>query len=117
MRNNDIDGDDWLDKALRSEGREHRLAYIADDGFSAEVIGRLPKPVTVPAWRHVAVVVLWFCAAVAALLIVPGVFDDVFRGAVAMFVGHRFSFADIAGVLMVFAATTWGVVVYAMRTD
>jgi hypothetical protein len=117
MRNNEIDGDDWLEHALRAEGREHRSAYIADDGFAAAVVGRLPRPVTVPMWRRAAVVLLWLCAAVAAVLIVPGVFDQAFRAAVAMVIGHRMGLADIAGVMMLLAAMTWGVVVYAMRTD
>jgi hypothetical protein len=117
MRNNEIDGDDWLDLALRAEGREHRAAYIADDGFTAAVVGRLPPPVTVPAWRRAAVVLLWLCAAVAAVLIVPGIFDQAFRAGVAMLVGHRMGLADIGGVVILLAAMTWGAVVYAMRTD
>ena len=117
MSKNELDDGDWLDQALRAEGRDHRAAYIADDGFTAAVIGRLPRPVIVPAWRGAAVDLLWLVAAVAAVLIVPGVFDQAFRGAVAIFVGHRMGFADIAGLLMLVAAMTWGVVVYAMRTD
>ena len=68
----------------KAEGREHRSAYIADDGFTASVVGRLPPPVAVPAWRGAAVALLWLCAAVAAILILPGVFDNVFRSVVAM---------------------------------
>jgi hypothetical protein len=117
MSKNELDDGDWLEQALTAEGREHRAAYIADDGFTAAVVGRLPQPVTVPAWRRAAVVLLWLSAAVAAVLIVPGVFDQAFRGAVAIFVGHRMGFADIAGLLMLLAAMTWGAVVYAMRTD
>ena len=117
MSKNELDDGDWLEQALRAEGRDHRAAYIADDGFTAAVIGRLPRPVIVPAWRRAAVAVLWLVAAVAAILIVPGVFDQAFRGAVAIFVGHRMGFADIAGLLMLVAAMTWGIVVYAMRTD
>jgi len=117
MRDNDVDGDDWLDQALRAQGREHRSAYIADDGFTAAVVGRLPPAVTVPAWRRPAVALLWLCAAVAAVLIVPGVFERAFRAGVAMVVGHRIGVVDIAAMLTLLAAMSWGAVVYAMRTD
>ena len=30
--------DDWLDAALRADGREHRADYLADDGFTARVM-------------------------------------------------------------------------------
>ena len=112
----DID-DDWLDQALRADGREHRSSYIADDGFTAAVVGRLPPPLVVPSWRRTALVLLWLCAAVAAVLIIPGVFDQAFRAAMAVVVGFRMGFADIAGLLMLLAAASWAAVVYAMRTE
>ncbi|HXX86318.1 MAG TPA: hypothetical protein VEN29_20360 [Casimicrobiaceae bacterium] len=117
MLNSETDGDDWLEQALRGEGHEHRSVYIADDGFTAAVVARLPRPVTVPAWRRAAVVLLWLCAGVAALLIVPGAFDQAFRATLGMIVGQHWGLADVAGLLMLFAAMTWGAVVYAMRTD
>ena len=41
MNTPDIDTGDWLDTALAAAGQEHRAAYVADDGFTARVIGRL----------------------------------------------------------------------------
>jgi len=117
MVKNEDDGGDWLESILRAEGRSHRSAYIDDDGFSAGVIGRLPQPVALPTWRQAAVVLMWLGAAVAAAMLVPDVFDHTFRTAVALFVGHRLGFADIAGLLGLLAVMTWGSVVYAMRTD
>jgi len=117
MVKNEDDGGDWLESVLRAEGRAHRSAYIDDDGFSAAVIGRLPQPVTLPAWRRAAVVLMWLGAAIAAAVLVPDVFDQTFRSAVALFVGHRVGFSDIAGLVVLLAAMTWGSVVYAMRTD
>ena len=51
MKTPDIDTADWLDAALAAAGKEHRAAYVADDGFTARVIGRLPAAPTLPAWR------------------------------------------------------------------
>ena len=34
--------DDWLDAALRADGREHRAAYLDDGGFTARVMAALP---------------------------------------------------------------------------
>ena len=36
--------DDWLDAALRADGREHRDNYVADDGFTVSVMAKLPAP-------------------------------------------------------------------------
>ncbi len=38
----DIDTADWLDAALEDAVNEHRAAYLADGGFTAKVLGRLP---------------------------------------------------------------------------
>lgn len=109
--------DDWLEQALQAHGREHRAAYVADDGFTARVMTALPRPATLPAWRAPALALLWACVAIAAAFSIPGLFDDVFRGAVAMAVGHRLGIADVAGALVVLGATTWGALLYAMRAD
>ncbi len=49
-----IADDDWLDRALADAGREHRAAYLDDDGFTARVAAALPAPATLPAWRKPA---------------------------------------------------------------
>ncbi len=58
--------DDWLERLLRDDGRDHRAGYLADDGFTARVAASLPPPATLPAWRTPAVAVLWAVAAGAA---------------------------------------------------
>jgi hypothetical protein len=108
---------DWLEQALRANGRAYRSAYVADDGFSSRVLQVLPRAVAAPAWRKPVLALLWTGAAIAALLAVPSLFDDVFRGAVAMFVGHRLGIGDIAGLLIALGAATWGTLIYALRTD
>ena len=111
------DPDDWLEQALRAEGAASRSDYIADDGFSASVMARLPVALTAPAWRRPAVALLWLGAGIAALLAVPGLFDDTFRGAVAMIVGRRFGIADIAVLLGLLSAATWASLIYAARAE
>jgi len=109
--------DDWLEQSLRADGRAYRSAYVADDGFSSRVLQALPRAVTAPAWRKPVLALLWTGAAIAALLAIPGLFDDVFRGAVALFVGHRLGISDVAGLLIALGAATWGTLIYALRTD
>jgi len=111
------DAGDWLEQALLAEGLEHRAQNLPDDGFTARVMLALPRAATLPAWRKPVVALLWIMAALAAAVAIPGAFEDVFRGAVAMFVGHRVSLADVAGVLVVLGAATWGTLVYAMRAE
>ena len=111
------DPDEWLEQVLRAEGAARRSDYIADDGFTASVVARLPVAATLPGWRRPAVALLWLGAGVAALMAVPGLFDDTFRGSVAMVVGHHFGVADIAVLLGVLGAATWGSLIYAVRAE
>jgi hypothetical protein len=109
--------DDWLEQALRAQGAEHRSSYINDDGFSSRVLAALPAPATLPAWRTPALVMLWLVAGIAVALMIPGWFESMFRGAVAIFVGHRVSLAELGAGLLVMGALTWGALLYAARSD
>jgi hypothetical protein len=111
------DPDDWLEQALRAEGAASRSDYIADNGFSASVMARLPLAVTAPAWRRPVVALMWLGAGVAALLAMPGLFDDTLRDAVAMIVGRRFGVVDIAVMLGLLSAATWASLLYAARAE
>ena len=110
-------GDDWLDDVLRDAAREHRADYVADDGFTHRVMAQLPEPATLPAWRRPAVALLWVLSVGAAMVALPGVFEDLFRGAVAVFTGHRLGLPDVAMALLLFGGAIWSTLVYAMHTD
>jgi hypothetical protein len=118
MQTKDLDtANDWLEQALQADAAEHRSTYIGDDGFAARVMARLPQPATLPKWRRPAITLLWFCAAAVAVLGVPGLFDDAFRGGVAMLVGHRIAVVDVVALLVIPSAAAWGILVYAARVD
>jgi hypothetical protein len=110
-------GDDWLDDVLRDAGRGHREEYIADDGFTRSVIAKLPEAAALPAWRRPAVALLWVLAVGAVMVVLPGLFEDLFRGAVAVFTGHKLGLPDVAAALVLFGGVAWSTLVYAMRSD
>jgi hypothetical protein len=110
-------GDDWLDDMLRDAGREYRADYVADDGFTQRVLAQLPEPATLPAWRRPAVALLWVLGVGAVMFAVPGVFEELFRSAMALLVGHRLGLTDIAVAVLLFAGATWSTLLYAMRSD
>ena len=113
----DKSDDDWIGRALDEAGREHRAEYISDDGFTASVIARLPEPLTLPAWRRPVIAVLWLFAGLAVMASLPGLFDEVFRGAVAMLVGHHLRLVDVGMAIIMLGGATWSALVYAMRSD
>ncbi len=116
MQTNESDSTgDWLEQALRADGAEHRSRHVDDDGFTARVMAGLPVPATLPAWRRPVIALLWLCVAAAAAIGTPGLFDDAFRSTVALLVGHRFGVADVLALLVVLGATTWGMLVYAVK--
>jgi hypothetical protein len=110
-------GGDWIERALAEAGREHRAEYIADDGFTASVVSRLPAPFALPAWRRPVVALLWILGGLAVLVSLPGLFDQVFRGVMAMLLGHRMALADIAMALILLGGVTGSALVYAARTE
>jgi hypothetical protein len=107
----------WLEQALKADAREHAATYIADDGFTAAVMARLPAPATLPAWRRPVLAMLWLIAGGAVAGALPDLFYDVFRGLVAMVVGQPLTLSRIAIVLTLLAAATWSTLVYAMRAE
>jgi hypothetical protein len=109
--------DDWLDAVLRAEGREHRAAYLDDDGFTARVMTRLPAPATLPAWRRPALTALWAVAGVGFALALPAAAVDVAHEVLRAILGQQVSLAGIAGGVAVLAAMTWAGAALALRYD
>ena len=109
--------DDWLDAALRAEGREHRAGYLADDRFTAQVMAKLPAPApaVLPAWRKRAVAGLWTMAGIGAVVAFPGVYADVAREVFRLVGGHPVSLAQIVTGVVVLGAASWTAMVWALR--
>ena len=109
--------EDWLEQVLRADAREHAGMYLPDDGFTARVVERLPRPTALPSWRRPVVIALWSMVAVAVIAALPIWFEDVFRGIVTLFIGQRIRVSDIATLLGLLAAITWGALFLAARTE
>ncbi len=110
-------GDDWLEHALRAEASDCAAAYLADDGFTAGVLARLPQPAALPAWRRPVLALLWLVAAGATAAALPDLFYDVFRALVATVLAQPLTLPRIAVALTVLGAVTWSTIVYAMREE
>jgi len=109
--------DDWLEQVLRADAREHAATYLPDDGFTARVVGRLPRPAALPSWRRPVIIALWSIVAIAVIAALPIWFEDVFRGIVTLFIGQRIRVSDIATLLALLGAITWGALFLAARTE
>lgn len=95
---------DWLDRLLADDGRLHRDAYIADDGFTAATMAALPAPVAAPAWRKPFVAGLWGIAAIALALSMPSIFMDVVREAYRLLAAYPVSLSGMAGAALAIGA-------------
>lgn len=110
--------DDWLDRALRAHGDEHRAAYLDDAGFAARVLAALPPvPEVVPAWRRPAVAVLWAVAGALACVALPGAALDVGREAFRLLAAQPVSLAQIGVTPAALGAATWAAAAWALRGD
>jgi hypothetical protein len=99
--------DDWLDRALRVEGREHRDDYLPDAGFTARVMGTLPAPPALPAWRKPALALLWGTAGIGLALALPGVAMETAREVLRMLVEQPISLPGMAVGVAALAAASW----------
>jgi hypothetical protein len=109
--------DDWVDALLARDAAAHAGDYIADQGFSAGVMRRLPAAVTMPAWRRPAVVALWLVAGALLALNLPGAALEIARGAFRLFAGQPFSLSTLALALLALAVATWTGAALALRRD
>ena len=117
MNNQMPTDDDWLELALRANAREHTASYLPDDGFTARVLGQLPRPAALPAWRRPALWALWAIVAIAILAALPVWFEDVFSNIAALFLGQRLRLTDVAMLLTLLGGVTWSALFFAARTE
>jgi hypothetical protein len=109
--------DDWLERALREDGGNHRADYLADDGFTARVAAALPPPATLPAWRKPAVAALWTAAAAGVAVALPGAVADVAAQVTRILGTHPISLANIATGVLALALASWVAAAYTLRDD
>jgi len=107
MNNQMPTDDDWLEQALRANAR----------GFTARVLGQLPRPAALPAWRRPALWALWAIVAIAILAALPVWFEDVFSNIAALFLGQRLRLTDVAMLLTLLGGVTWSALFFAARTE
>jgi hypothetical protein len=110
-------GDDWLEQALRANAREQAGDYLADDGFTARVLARLPQPALLPAWRRPVVALFWVVIAIAGAAALPTWFGEAFRSLASLVAGQRFGLSDVLLALAVLSAATWSALVYAAKAE
>ena len=109
--------DDWLDAVLRADGREHRAAYLDDNGFTARLMSALPAPVTLPAWRKPALTALWAAAGTGIAVALPSAVVNFAHEILRMIVGQPVSMTGIAAGVVALGAATWGAAAVALRDD
>ncbi len=115
-RNHTLHNDDWLERALRDEGRAHAAAYIPDDGFSARVMQSLPGRVTLPAWRKPALVLMWTAAAAAGATALPDTVAGVAREAFRL-IAQPSALPQIAAGVLALGAALWSAAAWMLREE
>jgi len=108
-------GENWIERLLFDDAREHRDGYLADDGFTARVMGKLPATVAPPAWRNLALMVMWGAVAIAIATVLPQVFVDASREVYKLVAAQPVSLSGIGGALLAACALTWGAAAYTFR--
>jgi hypothetical protein len=89
---------------LREDGREHRAAYLDDDGFTTQLMAALPMPATprgASRWllRRAA-------AGIGMAFALPATVLDVAREVMRVMVGQPVSLTGIAAGVLALGATT-----------
>lgn len=111
----DAMGEDWLDHALRAS----RATAPDDDGFTLRVMAALPAVETAaspaPAWRAPVVSLLWILALIGAAISLPGVMQDVARGAYRIVTAYPVSVGELALAVAAAALIVWTGTALALR--
>jgi hypothetical protein len=109
------EGDDWLESMLVADGHRQRDSYLTDDGFTARVMGALPQPAALPAWRKPVLTVLWGVGIAGAAIALPDAAYEVARESYRLIVAQSFSLRGVLGAVVAAGALTWGAAMYAVR--
>ena len=110
--------DDWLEAALRADGREHRADYLDDAGFTARVMAALPAPVALPAWRRPALTAALGAARDSASRSrCPAPSSTSRTTSCASSLGQRVSLAGIGAAVVALGVATWAAAAVALRDD
>lgn len=109
--------DDWLDRALRDDGREHRDDYLPDGGFTKRVMTALPAPPALPAWRKPVLALLWGTAGIALALALPGVVAETVLEVLRVLGEQRVSLTALGVGIAALAAASWAGAAYVLASD
>ncbi|CAG1008083.1 hypothetical protein BURK1_03482 [Burkholderiales bacterium] len=109
--------DDWLERALAGDAREHRAEHVDDAGFTARVMAALPAPFAAPRWRKPVEWALWGIAGAAFAAALPGLATDVARELFRLLAAQPVSLPHIAAALVAVGAATWGSAAFVLRRD
>lgn len=108
---------DWLDALLMRDADRHAGDYIADDGFTAQMLQRLPLAGALPEWRRPVVIALWAIAATGLALALPATVRDVARETLHLFVSRPISLSAIGATLLAAALAPSIAAALALRRD
>jgi hypothetical protein len=108
---------DWLDALLVADAAEHRSEYVNDDGFTAQMMQRLPALDALPAWRRPIVAGLWLVAAALVATLLPGTAHDIAREVFTLFAARPFSLSTLGFAIVAVGIATWTGAALALRRD
>jgi hypothetical protein len=117
LPNRTASDDDWLEAVLHADGREHRAAYLDDEGFTAKVMIALPAPAVLPAWRKPALAALWAAAGIGVAVALPATVIDVAHEIMRVILGQPVSLTGIAAGVAALGAVSWAAAAFALRYD
>lgn len=109
-----IADDDWLERALRAEAVAHRGDYVADDGFTARVLAKLPAQPSLPAWRKPVVTALWALAGAGTALALPDLYVNALREGLRL-AAQPFALPQLAAGIALLGVASWTGIIWALR--
>jgi hypothetical protein len=112
-----IPDDDFVERALRLDAREHRAVHVDEGGFTHRVMAALPAPLAAPRWRKPVEWALWGVAGTAIAASLPGLATDVARELFRLVASQPISLPTIAAALLAVGAATFGGAALVLRRE